>query len=101
MEPDGSVFIQIYWPAAREHVEHCWLAGKSLEVSRSISLCRFMDVHRRGSERVLFVNGPQSASVSLRPSSFVFMPEHYMTEVKGKKSSKKEWKRLILFLFSD
>lgn len=24
---------QIYWPAAREHVEHCRLAGKSLEVS--------------------------------------------------------------------
>lgn len=24
---------QIHWPAAREHVEHCRLAGKSLEVS--------------------------------------------------------------------
>lgn len=26
-------FFQIYWPAAREHVEHCRLAGKSLEVT--------------------------------------------------------------------
>lgn len=25
---------QVHWPAAREHVEHCRLAGKSLEVTR-------------------------------------------------------------------
>lgn len=28
-----SCVFQIYWPAAREHVEHCRLAGKSLEVN--------------------------------------------------------------------
>lgn len=60
----GVFPCQIHWPAAREHVEHCRLAGKSLEVRcQSVS----------GGRRHLFLSGPTNIQNMTSPMKAVFL----------------------------